>query len=59
MNITTSTGLPGFLLVRRYNKQVFEEGKPKKRIFTVADVNAIIEENRHLQKYSNAYPNYL
>ena len=37
--------LLGFLLVRRYNKQVFEEGKPKKRIFTVADVNTIIEEN--------------
>ncbi|MCH2051083.1 MAG: ATP-binding protein, partial [Trichodesmium sp. ALOHA_ZT_67] len=37
--------LLGFLLVRRYNKQVFEEGKPKKGIFTVADVNTIIEEN--------------
>ena len=42
--------LLGFLLVRRYNKQVFEEGKPKKRIFTVADVNTIIEENELFEK---------
>jgi hypothetical protein len=47
--------LLGFLLVRRYNKQVFEEGKPKKRIFTVADVNAIIQENELFETGGNYF----
>ncbi len=41
--------LLGFLLVRRYNEQTFEEGKPRERIFTVADVDAIIEKNELFQ----------
>ncbi|MEM1171665.1 MAG: ATP-binding protein [Cyanobacteria bacterium P01_H01_bin.35] len=41
--------LLGFLLVRRYNEQTFEEGKPREPIFTVADVDAIIEQNELFQ----------
>nr|WP_293110010.1 AAA-like domain-containing protein [Okeania sp. SIO2F4] len=41
--------LLGFLLVRRYNEQTFEEGKPREPIFTVADVDAIIEKNELFQ----------
>ncbi|MGK7954142.1 MAG: ATP-binding protein [Crocosphaera sp.] len=41
--------LLGFLLVRRYNEQTFEEGKPRESIFTVADVDAIIEKNELFQ----------
>ncbi|MGD1808565.1 AAA family ATPase [Dapis sp. BLCC M126] len=41
--------LLGFLLVRRYNEQTFEEGKPREPIFTVADVDAILEKNELFQ----------
>ena len=41
--------LLGFLLVRRYNEQTFEEGKSREPIFTVADVDAIIEQNELFQ----------
>ncbi|NET44511.1 ATP-binding protein [Okeania sp. SIO2B3] len=41
--------LLGFLLVRRYNDQTFEQGKPREPIFTVADVEAIIHQNELFQ----------
>ena len=41
--------LLGFLLVRRYNDQMFEQGRPREPIFTVADVEAIIHQNELFQ----------
>ncbi|MGB3514582.1 MAG: ATP-binding protein [Microcoleaceae cyanobacterium] len=41
--------LLGFLLVRRYNDQMFEEGKPREPIFTIADVEVIIGQNELFQ----------
>ena len=41
--------LLGFLLVRRYNDQMFEQGKPRESVFTVADVEAIIRQNELFQ----------
>ncbi|NET46642.1 ATP-binding protein [Okeania sp. SIO2B3] len=41
--------LLGFLLVRRYNEQTFEQGKTREPIFTVADVEAIIRQNELFQ----------
>lgn len=35
------TQLIGFQLVRRYNKQVFEQGNQRESIFTVTDVDAV------------------
>ncbi|WP_293154820.1 ATP-binding protein [Okeania sp. SIO2C9] len=41
--------LLGFLLVRRYNDQMFEQGRPRESVFTVADVEAIIHQNELFQ----------
>ncbi len=41
--------LLGFLLVRRYNEETFKVGKPKEPVFTVADVDAIIEKKELFQ----------
>ncbi|NES67536.1 MAG: AAA family ATPase, partial [Okeania sp. SIO2D1] len=41
--------LLGFLLVRRYNDQMFEQGRPREPVFTVADVEAIIRQNELFQ----------
>jgi len=35
--------LVGFLLVRRYNELTFETGRPQKNIFTIQDVEAVID----------------
>ncbi|NET46781.1 ATP-binding protein [Okeania sp. SIO2B3] len=41
--------LLGFLLVRHYNDQMFEQGRPRESVFTVADVEAIIRPNELFQ----------
>ncbi|NER08377.1 MAG: AAA family ATPase, partial [Okeania sp. SIO3C4] len=41
--------LLGFLLVRRYNDQMFEQGRPRESVFTVADVEAVIRQNELFQ----------
>jgi len=37
--------LIGFVLVRRYNDQVFELGRKRDQVFTVEDVEAVIDNN--------------
>lgn len=36
--------LVGFQLVRRYNNQVFEQGRQRQRVFSVEDVAAVVED---------------
>ncbi len=36
--------LVGFQLVRRYNDQVFEQGRPRNHVFTVEDVEAVVND---------------
>jgi hypothetical protein len=38
------TQLVGFQLVRHYNNQVFEQGRPRDPIFTTSDLHAVIED---------------
>ena len=42
--------LVGFQLVRRYNQQVFETGKSRDPLFTVADVEAVINDPDFYQR---------
>ncbi|MFB2976954.1 ATP-binding protein [Microseira sp. BLCC-F43] len=36
--------LVGFQLVRRYNDQVFEQGRPRNHVFTVEDVQTVVND---------------
>ncbi|WP_427159221.1 AAA family ATPase [Aliinostoc sp. HNIBRCY26] len=42
--------LVGFQLVRRYNDQVFEQGRPRDPVFTVDDVEAVINNPEFFQR---------
>ncbi|MDJ0703128.1 MAG: hypothetical protein QNJ46_07610 [Leptolyngbyaceae cyanobacterium MO_188.B28] len=42
--------LIGFQLVRRYNTQVFEQGRPRDPVFTVEDVQAVIQNPEFFTK---------
>lgn len=42
--------LLGFQLVRRYNDFVFEQGRPRKPVFTLEDVEAVINDPEFFQR---------
>jgi len=42
--------LVGFQLVRRYNDQVFEQGRPRDPVFTIEDVEAVINDPEFFQR---------
>ncbi|MEA5552587.1 ATP-binding protein [Anabaena cylindrica UHCC 0172] len=47
--------LVGFHLVRLYNDFVFEQGKPRESVFTVEDVEAIVNKPEFFQRGSNYF----
>ncbi|HEY9803094.1 MAG TPA: ATP-binding protein [Leptolyngbyaceae cyanobacterium] len=42
--------LVGFQLVRRYNDQVFEQGRPRDHVFTIEDVESVINNPEFFQR---------
>ncbi|PMB51258.1 hypothetical protein CEN39_16265 [Fischerella thermalis CCMEE 5201] len=42
--------LVGFLLVRRYNDYVFEQGRTRNPVFTVEDVEAVVKDPKFFQQ---------